>query len=392
MGKIKHAAWLPVLCVAMAAAGCNGLPRLRRPTDPVEAAALGQRPGPMKQLANSVSESSFGQSVSKVFRLASTRKPKPPSSDPISLATKVKPITADDYVMLGTTLEQNGDIEKAREAFHKALELQPHHLGALLNLGRLFDRQGQLGRATEHYVEATKYHPKDATAFNDLAWCFARQGKYAPAVAALQHAVELKPDSILYRNNIAKILVAQGRNDEALAHLIDAHGPAVAHYNLGFLLNEQGRHQLAAEQFQLALAASPPPEVEQSAREWIDILASPPGPTGGQGNPAQLADAPPAQETPRISRRPTMPKREAAEPAGGGQTAPNAPRETEQPAADGASETAPPANRGSSRRRTASRQSPADTAAEPSSASTLAPDDLQPLPPVDASSAHPNRY
>lgn len=388
MGKIKLAALAPAMVVAIVAVGCNGLPRLRRTTDPVEAAALGQQPGPMKKIASSVSESNFGQSVSKVFRLATNKKPKVPTNDPTSLATKVKPITPEDYVKLGATMEQNGDIEGARESFHKALAMQPHHLGALRGLGHLFDRQGQLERATEHYVEATRYHPKDPTALNDLAMCLARQGKYDQAAAACRHAIELKPDSMLYRNNIATILVALGRNDEALAHLIDAHGPATAHYNLGYLLDKQGRRELAIEQFRLALATDPGME---QAREFIDALSAPPDvqDVPAPAGPAAVAESggSSAQEMPRITRRPA---RETAEgttegahhtEAGG---EPQPPMAEQLPAASG--------TRNSSRRRTAAEQQPAASSDAANTPASLQPDAMQPLPPVDASSVHPIRY
>ena len=393
MGKTKFAALAPAMMVAIVAVGCNGFPRLRRPSDPGEAAALSARPGPMKQLANSVSESSFGQSVSKVFRLASAKKRKPPTNDPTSLATKVKPMTPEDYVKLGDAKARNDDAEGAREMFHKALAMRPHDLEALISLGRLFDRQGQLDRATEHYLEAIKYHPTDAKALNDLAMCLARQGKYEPSAAALRHAIELKPDSILYRNNIATVLVAQGRNDEALAHLVDAHGPAVAHCNLGWLLYKQGRRELAIEQYQLALAADPAME---RARQSIDALTAPPeaGDTPSETGDAQLAETEqaPASETPRLTRRPMV------DPAGGEMDAlrqadPSPQGESEKPAMPESSPPQSPSSRATSRRRTvvAPRQS-GTTTPESLSPGDLPPDALQPLPPVDASSVHPNRY
>ncbi|HEX5446355.1 MAG TPA: tetratricopeptide repeat protein, partial [Pirellulales bacterium] len=317
------------------------------------------------------------------------KKPKPPTNDPTSLATKVKPITPDDYVRLGTTMEQNGDIEGAREAFHKALAMQPHHLGALRGLGHLFDRQGQLERATEHYVEATQHHPKDAAAFNDLALCLARQGSYDQAAAACRHAIELKPDSMLYRNNIATILVAQGRNDEALAHLIDAHGPATAHYNLGYLLDKQGRRELAIEQFQLALTADPGMD---QAREYIDALTGSPEPPErpAPAGPAAVADSagPSAPATPRITRRP--PHETTADTHANARDDASGLAGSQLPA-----ETLPPgtSSRATSRRRTAVERPPsADTDGRANAPASIEPDAMQPLPPVDASSVHPTRY
>jgi tetratricopeptide (TPR) repeat protein len=229
------------------------------------------KPGPVKQLAAKVGDSSVGRSVSKLFKTASAKKPKPAVNDPVSLARKVKKPDADFYVDAGDWCVKGNNIEGARENYHRALEMKRHHLGALLGLARLFDRQGQLERATEHYLEAVEHHPKEAIAFNDLGLCYARRQKYDEALAALNRAVELQPDRVLYRNNIATVLVVQGRIDEALAHLTDVHGAAVAHYNIGFLLNRRGQRAQALDQFALALKADPS---MNAAQQWIDSLSS----------------------------------------------------------------------------------------------------------------------
>ena len=52
----------------------------------------------------------------------------------------------------------------------------------------------------------------------------------------LRQAVKLEPKRKLYRNNLATVLVDMGRTDEAWDELSSVHTPAVAHYNLGYLL------------------------------------------------------------------------------------------------------------------------------------------------------------
>lgn len=250
---------------SLAASGCTGLPSFRpaAQTTPLGVA----QPGPMAKLANAVADSKVGKSVSKAWQ-AKTKRPSP-KNDPTAISTGIVEPKAGDYVAMGESLEQEGNGEAARGMFHKALEMEPHNLGALVGLGRHFDRQGQLDRACEHYLEATRFHPDEPTAFNDLGLCYARQGQYDDAIKALSRAIELQPDRALYRNNIAMVLVAQGRIDEALSHLTDAHGPAIAHYNLGFLLTKQGHNRAALDQFQLALNCDP---ALGAARDWVAAL------------------------------------------------------------------------------------------------------------------------
>jgi len=272
--------------ISLAALGCAGFPSFRGGTPITPLAA--PKPGPMKQIASAVSQSSLGKSVSKVFK-TSKKNPVPPT-DPTALASGIAPTKASDYVAMGETFEQNGDAEAARRMFHKALELEPQNLAAFIGLGRHFDRQGQLDRASEYYVLATRHYPKDPVAFNDLGLCYARQQRYDDAVVMLSRAIELDPDRALYRNNIAMALVAQGRNDEALAHLTDAHGPAKAHYNLGYLLDKRGQRQAALDHFKLALAENP---AMDEAREWVESLSNVPE----QGGDApMIAAAAPAEQ------------------------------------------------------------------------------------------------
>lgn len=279
----RFVAYSQAALICLASLGCAGFPMFRStaPATPLGAA----RPSPMKQFASAISESKLGKSVSSVF--GGNKQKVALKNDPTSLANGIVPTTAADYVALGESMEENGDGEGARRMFHEALEVEPHNLNALVALGRHFDRQGQLDRAAQSYLEATQYHPKSPTAFNDLGLCLARQRKYDDAVQALKRAIQLEPDRVLYRNNIAMVLVAQNRIDEALAHLTDAHGPAIAHYNIGCLLGKQGRNDVALEQFKLALASDPS---LGEAREWIDALSVDSMP----GEPARMLASQPA--------------------------------------------------------------------------------------------------
>lgn len=302
--KVTLLALIPGSLLLVLAAGCSSGPSFgnKQGIQPGPYGGQASRPGPVKQLASKVSDSSLGKSVSKVFQTTSTKKRKPDFNDPVSLATKTKPADADFYVDAGNVCAKDNDAESARVNYHKALEMKPHHLGALLGLARLFDRQGQLERATEHYLEAAKHHPGEAAIYNDLGLCYARQAKYDDAVKALSRAVELQPDRALYRNNIATVLVVQGRTNEALAHLTDAHGAAIAHYNIGFLLNKRGQRRQALEQFKLALQTDPS---MTSAEQWIASLSSELAPESRQ--PVHIASGvQPGAETEERSEGPSL--------------------------------------------------------------------------------------
>jgi predicted Zn-dependent protease len=114
-----------------------------------------------------------------------------------------------------------------------------------------------------------KAAPDDASVANDLGLCYARQGKFDQAIEHLEKAVALQPERELYRNNIATVLVEMGRTNEAVAQVAAVYGEPIAHYNVGILLQQQGKREQSIEQ--LSLAVRQDPAMEQ-AREWLARL------------------------------------------------------------------------------------------------------------------------
>ena len=179
------------------------------------------------------------------------------ANDPTSLSSKTPKFGPELYVEAAKMQESRGNIEGAILQFKKALDLAPNNLSVLLNFARLYDRQGQFGDAVQLYQRAIQADPKSATALNDLGLCYARQRKFDDSIASLQKAIQIQPEKKMYRNNLATVFVEAGRYDEALPQLIAAHGEAVAHYNLGYMLQQKGQIALAIDQMKRALELSP---------------------------------------------------------------------------------------------------------------------------------------
>jgi tetratricopeptide (TPR) repeat protein len=127
--------------------------------------------------------------------------------------------------------------------------------------GRMFETQGSPG--------AIELNPGDGSSYNDLAMCHARHGNLDIALGTLQRAIKLEPGNKLYRNNLALVLVDAGRQQEAYQHLVAAHGEAIAHYNLGYMLLERKSTEAAASHFREALSLNPQLAV---ARQLLDEL------------------------------------------------------------------------------------------------------------------------
>ncbi|MCE9551997.1 MAG: tetratricopeptide repeat protein [Planctomycetes bacterium] len=209
-----------------------------------------------------------------------------PAPDATSLASGTGKPSANLHVAMAEMQEKSGNVEQAKKHFESALKENPKNADALLGMAHLLDRQGKLKEAGEKYQLAAKYHPRDARVWNDLGLCYARQKKLKESVAALNKAIELEPQKQLFRNNVATVLTEMGRTEEALTHLTAAHGPAVAHYNLGYLLYQKGNKPAAAEHF--AQAATVDPSFT-AARDMANQMS------GGGAAPVQTQVA--AQET-----------------------------------------------------------------------------------------------
>lgn len=210
--------------------------------------------------------SSIKSGFSKVSNSLSPGTKKAP--DPISLSVPAKQ-SPELHLAVARMAEQSGDLARAEHHYRAALELSPNHIETLMAYAHMLDRQNKLRQAHEYYLMTVRAHPDNARAHNDLGICCARQGRLDEAVEALEKAIRLAPDRAVYRNNLATILVQRKRLDEAFVHLSAVHPPAVAYYNLGYLLQKSGDKRGAIRLFQEALAID---SSFAQARVWLDHL------------------------------------------------------------------------------------------------------------------------
>lgn len=216
--------------------------------------------------------SSMGRKLVSAFNrtkesLSRSMKPKIVKAyDPTRLDSKPISLSAGVYCSTAILFERRGDHQKAKELYERALTVDADHFDTLIYYARHLDCKGQFEQATHSYQRATQVQPDNPSAFNDLGLCLARQGALEDSLTALRCAVALSPKSKLYRNNIATVLVKANRPNDALFDLVTVHGEAIGHYNLGYLLNNQGQLRAARFHFSTALAKDP---TFQSAREML---------------------------------------------------------------------------------------------------------------------------
>ncbi|RIK78963.1 MAG: hypothetical protein DCC68_14005 [Planctomycetota bacterium] len=252
-------------------------------------------------------KASFTGSTKQVASAATPKEQVIKAKDPLALATPAKKPGSDLYVAAAKIHETKGDYAAAAAQYERALAVDGNDLASLLGYGHLLDRQRKFTEATLYYERATKAHPNSAAAWNDLGLCYSRRSATDRAMldkslVALRRAVELNPEKKLYRNNIAAVLVEAGRDGEALQHLMTAHDPATAHYNMGYLSNQQGRVDAARHYFTEALRLNPQ---MQAARGFLEQLDQ-------QSN--AVADQREPRYAPRVLHVPTQTERSRLSP------------------------------------------------------------------------------
>ena len=127
---------------------------------------------------------------------------------------------------------------------------------------------------------------------------FRSSARWPDAIAKYRAAVEGAPLESLYQHQLAVALTRSGALQEGLAAFTEIVGRAEAHYNVGYILKEQGKLLEAEEQFQRALALKP--ELAPAGKMLARVRQE-------RGVPVQVAAKPSANATPTAVERRVTP-------------------------------------------------------------------------------------
>lgn len=125
---------------------------------------------------------------------------------------------ADEFYTIGCELEGTSN-EKAREAYERAIELDPEHADARVNLGRLLHEDRAPAAAETHYRAALSSDPDHDVAWFNLGVALEDLGRLQEAAEAYSKAIELDPSNADSHYNLAGILERRGDKPGALRHL-----------------------------------------------------------------------------------------------------------------------------------------------------------------------------
>jgi tetratricopeptide (TPR) repeat protein len=126
---------------------------------------------------------------------------------------------AERWFQRGLELEQSAaPLEEIREAYDKALELDPKSAGALVNLGTLYFNARKWKEAEQFYVRAIEVDPDYALAQFDLANLYDERGDRAKAVEHYGAALRLSPSYADAHYNLALLYQGSNQTMKAVHH------------------------------------------------------------------------------------------------------------------------------------------------------------------------------
>lgn len=126
------------------------------------------------------------------------------------------------YNNLGIVHFDNGDLEDAVETYKKGLELQPDYPEAHNNIGNAYRALGENETAMMHYEKAVELRENYPEAYNNMGSALRAEERFEEAEFCYRKAISLNQRYADASNNLAILLMSRDRHDEALRALDDA--------------------------------------------------------------------------------------------------------------------------------------------------------------------------
>ncbi len=181
-------------------------------------------------------------------------------------AVELDPKQSDAHYTLGVTFWQQGDFAAAVEELRAAIQAKPDYAEAYYTLGTVLKQQGELQRAADALKEAIRLQPDFAGAHTTLAGVLRQLGDGEGAAAESRAGTELakqktSEQAALFATNSGRRLLKAGDLDGAVSQFRVAISAvpnyAVAHFELGLALRQQGKMEEAQEEFRKAATLDP---------------------------------------------------------------------------------------------------------------------------------------
>lgn len=158
--------------------------------------------------------------------------------------------------------EQSGNLVEARKHYLKVLEKKPKDTESMLGLARIDRAYGRESEADAQLNKTLKAHPKDPKVLVAIGQVHESKEEWPEALLMMKAAHEAAPYETIYEYHLAVVEARIGEIPSAIEHFTRSVGEAQAHYNVGYILNEQGRKTEA--EFHLMKALKLKPDLKQA--------------------------------------------------------------------------------------------------------------------------------
>ena len=165
--------------------------------------------------------------------------------------------TAQSWNSLGLLYEQEGKLDQAREAYQKAIRLDPGYADGHNNLGAMHLKAGEIDKAVRAFRKAHEIDVQAPQPLVNLGNAYLQMKRFQDAVSAFGKALQVGPDSAEVHHNLGYAFLESGRLDDALASFDSAlrlrPRYASAQNNKGTVFLRKGRFEEAGRAFAEAI-------------------------------------------------------------------------------------------------------------------------------------------
>lgn len=231
-----------------------------RAAKPPQSLGSADNPGTAVSAADQAADAEVQQHMMRGLQFKRKRQ-FPEAEQEYRSATNLEPKNPNVWVGLSSVFAQEGKLDDAVSAAHRALQLNPDLDRAHVALGVGFGDKGDYQGAAAEFRKAVSLNPGNDVAHDNLGLSLSRNGDLDGAILEYREALRLNPRNDHAHNNLGNALRKKGDLQAALLQYRDAvrinPNNDLAHMNLGAALVQDGKLKLALEQYRIGCELKP---------------------------------------------------------------------------------------------------------------------------------------
>lgn len=165
--------------------------------------------------------------------------------------------------------ESQGNLVEARKSYSYVLDHDSKSVDSILGLARLDQLAGNTEQAEKQIQKAQSIAPNDPRVKVALGKFYVSQGRHSEAVDELRQASLLTPNDKQVQYELGVALARSGDVEGSRPYFIRTVGEAESHYNIAYILNEEGQWADAEQELMASLQKKPQLQDAQLLLEQI---------------------------------------------------------------------------------------------------------------------------